>query len=147
MEYLFCVHCGSVYAYDDRNTRYMFCPNKLCHRKLFEIDENMIVPIRILNKKGYKTEWCCSGHIFTNICGGYIAFNPDIVLPDKPPKGWKYDKTPLEASGCHCIRYDFKTCKNEIDRTKMIFSKTLSLIKWCEELPEYGLHNAENTSS
>lgn len=132
MGYFYCAHCDSVYT-----EKSMYCPNELCHRKLFEIDENMIVPIRILNKKGYKTSYCCSGHIFAGFFGGYIAFSPDTVLPVQPPKGWKYDKAPLEESRCKCIRYNFKGCKNEIDRTKMIFSKTLSLIKWCEELPEY----------
>ena len=33
----------------------------------FEVDENIALVISMLNKKGYKTTFCCSGHAFANI--------------------------------------------------------------------------------
>ena len=33
----------------------------------FEVDENIALIISMLNKKGYKTAFCCSGHAFPNI--------------------------------------------------------------------------------
>ena len=30
----------------------------------FEVDELIALPIQKLNLKGYKTEFCCSGHLF-----------------------------------------------------------------------------------
>ena len=33
----------------------------------FEADENIALIISVLNKKGYKTAFCCSGHAFPNI--------------------------------------------------------------------------------
>jgi hypothetical protein len=42
------------------------CFNPVCsckNKKLFDCDEYMIPTIKILNEKGYKTQFCCSGHI------------------------------------------------------------------------------------
>lgn len=33
----------------------------------FEVDENIALIISLLNKKGYRTTFCCSGHAFANI--------------------------------------------------------------------------------
>ena len=33
----------------------------------FEVDENIALIISMLNKKGYRTTFCCSGHPFANI--------------------------------------------------------------------------------
>lgn len=33
----------------------------------FEVDENIALIISMLNKKGYKTTYCCSGHAFDGI--------------------------------------------------------------------------------
>lgn len=33
----------------------------------FEVDENIALAISMLNKKGYRTTFCCSGHAFANI--------------------------------------------------------------------------------
>lgn len=33
----------------------------------FEVDENIALVISMLNKKGYETTFCCSGHAFANI--------------------------------------------------------------------------------
>lgn len=33
----------------------------------FEVDENIALVISMLNKKGYRTTFCCSGHAFANI--------------------------------------------------------------------------------
>ena len=34
--------------------------------KIIEVDDDIAEAISILNKKGYKTEYCCSGHISSN---------------------------------------------------------------------------------
>lgn len=33
----------------------------------FEVDENIALVVSLLNKKGYRTTFCCSGHAFANI--------------------------------------------------------------------------------
>lgn len=37
----------------------------------FEVDENIALVISMLNKKGYKTTFCCSGHAFPGISEFY----------------------------------------------------------------------------
>jgi len=37
----------------------------------FEVDENIALVISMLNKKGYKTTFCCSGHAFDNMTEFY----------------------------------------------------------------------------
>lgn len=39
----------------------------------FEVDENIALVISMLNKKGYRTTYCCSGHAFPDI----IEFRSD----------------------------------------------------------------------
>lgn len=131
MAYLYCTRCKKFYLSEHLNGS--ICPDATCEKRLVEIDENMVVPIGILNEKGYITAYCCSGHVHRHICGGYIAFRPDSPLPHSTPKGWTWDKTILD-NGQHCIRWSFKRGDNIIDRQKMILQKTQALVNWCENL-------------
>lgn len=64
----FCLEC---YTYSANEK----CYN--CGKPTFEIDDLMVPSIIELNKKGWKTNYCCSGHVYdyTNNVGGYISFN------------------------------------------------------------------------
>ena len=126
MSYYMCTSCGAVYKTEAKKT----CSDILCGGFCFEVDENMIIPITVLTEKGYKTMYCCSGHINRSSCGGYIAF----VLGSEPktvPKGWTMD------DGNRCIRYSFpkKHMTNEEEKYKIILQKMQSLNKWCMDLP------------
>lgn len=68
------------------------CP--FCHVKysIVELDPDIAVAISILNRKGYKTNFCCQGHSIGN--NAYIAFENDSnivnylhLLPDT----WYFD--------------------------------------------------------
>lgn len=60
------------YAIFDKNTLSFKSPD------LVEIDDLMILPVILLNKLGYKTKYCCSGHDFEFDCHGYILFEENI---------------------------------------------------------------------
>lgn len=47
---------------------------------VFEVDEYIAEAISILNKKGYYTKYCCSGHTFDD--GRYITFTFDVPYYD-----------------------------------------------------------------
>ncbi len=101
------------------------CPDIECgsgEEELFEIDDLMVKPVRILNKKGYYTKYCCSGHLYRRYVSAYIKFNEE-TCPVGAPKGWKKD-------GEDCIRYE----KPSEKVTSLNY--IMDLIKWCEELPE-----------
>ena len=50
------------------------CPKVGCWGELVEIDELMLPVIRILNRKGYETQYCCSGHVNDSSGIAYICF-------------------------------------------------------------------------
>lgn len=140
--YLFCPDCLNVYyanqivpAYsDDGKYMRMACPNAMCENYygLAGIDELMIEPIVKLNRKGYKTDYCCSGHFksfigygqkleFTDTAGAYISF---VIAIDSCPEGWEIDKNFIGKS--RVIRSKCKTMAESYE----------NLMKWVEELPD-----------
>ena len=124
MSYYLCDECGAVYKEETKR-----CSDILCDGYVFEVDELMIMPIKILNKKGYKTQFCCSGHIDRGYCGGYIAFAIGCE-PPTVPKDWHMDDK-------RCIRYSFNRKRLSSPETKYseILKHMVTLDKWCKELP------------
>ena len=59
----------------------------------FHVDDLIALPVQILNRKGYTTTGCCSGHLFfsANIHEKpkdlltFISFEKGISLPSLPP--------------------------------------------------------------
>ena len=148
MNYFYCPKCDGLYdgdwMLDDHNKRgsdrwYKWCPKAGCCGKAFQIDESMILPIRRLNAKGYKTRFSCAGHIKGT--GGYIGFDPEYA-PSTSPKGWKYEE-PTDGY-LLCIRYSFKDNMNDLAKYKMIQTKINSLIKWSYELPPCEVKEENN---
>lgn len=103
METLYCPHCGHVFRSDrlyaqvaDGKVVY-YCPSVECGsfiNKLIEIDEMMAYPIMKLNQKGYKTRYCCSGHMMSpesrKYNEGYILFDTVYEFPSIP-RYWEYE--------------------------------------------------------
>ena len=77
---LYCFNCEHVY--DKSNIQPIFyngeenyrCPNPACKCELTEIDELIFPIIKILNDKGYHTDFCCSGHSWDDYDKAYIKF-------------------------------------------------------------------------
>ena len=132
MSYYICNTCGTVFNGDsltaNNGTYTDACPISTCCGSIFECDEEMLVPISILNEKGYITEYCCSGHIYDTSCGGYIKF-VDGYEPKGSPQGWHIDTT-------NCIRYDWKRSDSPVDKLKIRHKRIENLIKWCETLED-----------
>lgn len=118
---------------------------------LFECDELLAPIIRELNLKGYKTVFCCSGHVCNDIydekeideCSNndncYIAFADQIstllVKGFVLPKGFKFEIPEWDVEECGyqtIIRRKFRLGSPRF--TQMLnISKTL--YKWVNELP------------
>jgi len=83
------------------------CWDKSCNHSYqykAEIDDNISDIICILNRKGYKTLYCCGGHISEdNILQGYLPniyiafnkYNSKVINMDTSPLGenWTWNKT------------------------------------------------------
>lgn len=141
MSYYLCLKCSGLYDSKYIKPTGMIttpCPNANCHGYIFEVDEQMVIPIMMLNTKGYRTKFCCSGHITKSSHGGYIAFDIHTV-PDSVPKGWKLDKEKgyEYETQMRSIRYSFKQPITAIEKQRTVNKKMESLLKWCEELPKY----------
>jgi len=60
------------------------CPK--CKSYAVEVDDLILPTIIELNKKGYTTKYCCSGHMDNELVGTYILFTHEAPL--KIPKGF-----------------------------------------------------------
>ena len=108
---------------------------------LVEIDENLLESIILLNKKGYTTDYCCSGHIF-DACSAYISFFSQIILPSLP-NGFDYDwnihpvinKEKQLENGHYAIRKSLVE-NNNILKQKEILQAGLDVLDWAMNLPE-----------
>lgn len=136
MSFYYCPNCGGVYLGKALNLEYgpcnwaVRCPNASCDGEAFEIDEEMIIPIKILRQKGYITSYCCSGHVYTSNNGGYIRFDTDFIeMPETSPDGWFFD-------GSNTIRYrDRDADDSDIKKRSYQHVQINRLIRWCQELP------------
>ena len=128
-----------IILYSDSTTyyhAYISCPDITCDsggydsEGLFEIDELMIEPISILNRCGYKTKFCCSGHTYTSQSESYIYFESEEYMPQTLPKNWSKDNSkPI-------IRANIKG-KTILERRKSISNNINSLLQWCVDLEKY----------
>ena len=115
------------------------CPNcmntlDLCICTLFppyyliHIDKNIQEHIRILNKKGYRTMYCCEGHNAGS--NTYITFSFDYFSDIGTPKGFKYDKKRRTISYVYSMKLKEETIK------KIKTEKLAELLEWIKSLPE-----------
>lgn len=123
------------------------CLDKKCLGFLFDIDELFAPIIAILNKKGYKTLFCCSGHIipdeeivyyknqkrhFKNeTIESYIVFGDNIKLPTIPD-GYFFDVKTGNLD--NTIRKSFNYRKKSKTLLLEIIENTLIVLKWAESL-------------
>ncbi|HBG2405021.1 TPA: Rho termination factor N-terminal domain-containing protein [Clostridioides difficile] len=100
---------------------------------LIELDEAIADIIIELNKKGYKTSNCCSGHIYKDNVKNketncYISFYKPYNL--KLPKGYSYDSD-------NVIRRYFSGNKFELE--SQLNQNIDILTRWVDKLPVYDI--------
>ena len=129
MSKLLCLKCGEIY---DKGLKplneeeYNFCPKSSCIGEIVEVDEMILPVIRILNLKGYRTKFCCSGHPEKKKPNGYILFDFGY-RPKTIPAGF-------EEEGRYAIRSNFEESGYYIN-TKKILEDMYALMEWAISLP------------
>ena len=129
MKILMCPFCFELYNADYlqvQNEKW-YCPKPSCRHKLVEIDEQIAIVISLLNRKGYETLYCCSGHpsLEPGDLHPYIFFKA-WSIPDTLPEGWEYEKADRS-----------KQCTITLKSEKISYWQGLeNLHKWALELPK-----------
>ena len=93
-----------------------------------EIDSKLAFQISILNKKGYTTKFCCSGHALDEWVSSYIYFEDKM---DSCPEDWYIDDDGYIIRGNRnrdWIELDF------ITRENILTNYNDNLLKWVLEL-------------
>ena len=130
--------CGNCFKLTETKGKSYFCK---CGGAKLHIDENMIPIIIELNKKGYKTKACCSGHLinFQSNCHtttGYIYFgngnNIEKMLSVKNSE-WELDNNQK------VLRWSYK---NPLE----LYETILDLYKKVLKLPTINNHSNEETA-
>lgn len=110
-----------------------------CGTELQEIDELLVPIITKLNKKGYKTWTCCSGHIYN--ASGFILFNESYDFPEinidgiyLDEKGWYYEDPEIHFLGIRWHGLD-TTDFDESIVLENIFRCIVELNKYVDNLP------------
>lgn len=105
-----------------------------------EIDDDIADSIIELNKKGYKTFTCCSGHNTKEFWYGYIYFETRLLKKYGKPEGWFYEKdifpdAVIEEKGRkNLIRYVMD--EDVENKQKIIKQKMKDLKIWVKSLPD-----------
>lgn len=107
-----------------------------------KIDDQIVASIIELNRKGYKTRNCCSGHDDKKYISGYIQFYKKYEFISIP-RGWELDNFEginYEYNNHITIRFDLEDCFNKEVKIKRAMN---SLWKWAIELPELKRRKGE----
>lgn len=111
-----------IMHYTDKMGYYYVCPYTKCQGEVVWIDELMVPIIIALNKKGYKTEYSCSGHSYQENPNCYIMFSKK---PPTIPKGFTYEGK--------LIRKMFR--EHGTSLFKAINQTAVELLEWANGLP------------
>lgn len=143
---LLCLECYELFDEDYVNFEYdgdyNWCPKLDCGGNLIQVDELFVPVIIELNKKGYKTHYCCSGHIHeghSGCIGSYIYFYSDISediennIKRNMPQGYEFSY--MSDGGIHINkRFNSNLSKNKL--LKLICENAIEMTKWAENLPD-----------
>ena len=125
---LMCTECFDSLPFYGVNMNEVFHPYnvgtcKKCEGKVVVVDDLIVDAIIVLNKKGWTTEYCCSGHLNDKILTTYIKF---IHHPFSTPHGFYKDGD--------CIRHEMISIKGA-EGFKDLLNVNLKIYKWAVRLP------------
>jgi hypothetical protein len=96
-----------------------------CKGKVVEIDDLIVDATILLNQKGYKTKFTCSGHLDESFFATYIFFEE---RPYTAPKGFYIDD--------YCIRLTNQRNKNRALGFERLLEVNLNIYRWALGLPD-----------
>jgi len=127
---MICVECGSKNKI-----------NKNClNHYLVEIDNLICNSILKLNKKGFSTFTCCSGHNTEKSFYGYVCFDKRPLKKFGKPDGWEFDNILLDdedeqkywKQSKRTIRYFMEDSEDKSAKIRLMMK---NLNEWVDGLP------------
>ena len=116
------------------------------YSSIIDIDKDIYPAIKRLNQLGYKTKFCCQGHINNGTIQAYIYFSNDSKTEMLPtlPDNWQYES--YKYAGVFKYRYNiirsnipfsrYKLSKlTDKEKQEYIQNNIQSLNEWVENLP------------
>lgn len=155
----YCPYCHTIYDNITKsNEKYIMCPKGSCYGHLFEVDENMVYILDILNKKGYETVFHCAGHAYEDysyskeknlFMGAYIEFAPNVNFSENSlktlPQEWVYHTAGEHKASRYELRLMLpfaKDCHTNIYSQAIlhaaICNANMMLLQWVMQLPLCG---------
>lgn len=118
MNYLYCNRCNNLFFPEYAKE---MCPIAGCDNSLVEIDELIAYQVQELNRLGYYTDCCCSGHIRdikAGYCGAYILFtNYEETIEDVVKKYLEHIEYKPFVSGLDGEkRWDFRFREDYVNK-------------------------------
>ena len=136
-----CMGCYEVYDWNME-----MCPKTGCEGNIVEIDELMLPIIKMLNQKGYITEYCCSGHVYGNGSSSYICLREFVTevleeneinqIKEELPKSWSMEIDQYNRLSFRHMIYAAYEQEYEVEKYEDILMTNLEFIKFVEQLPE-----------
>jgi len=118
------------------------CGEDKCNGGVYRIDELILPTVIELNKKGYKTQFSCSGHIWDEdgekdkLYGTYLVFKNADDLP-KPPKSFRYKTVPQDDNIGMYLNDKRINSTDDIEKVyKKLLDINYELLQWAIDLPE-----------
>ena len=130
---LLCLNCYKIY--NQKTIKNNMCKIKECYGDVVEIDELFVPVIAELNRKGYRTRYCCSGHYTKDSIITYIMFE-DFIEFLYLPEGYNYDVSWTMRNGNTDIEKYIDKNKSFNELSKDIFNNAVSVLEWAEGLKE-----------
>ena len=138
MAYYMCTNCLRIFCMGRQLVR---CPQPSCgcFDALAEVDELILPAIHILNKKGYVTTACCSGHYVSDSKKTYIMFDEAVELPSLPD-GFCFD--PHNKNVIESVSSGERGMDAPVSISDMfeVYDNIISLLRWAEGLPVKELY-------
>jgi hypothetical protein len=131
-----CTSCQTVLV-DDYDGE--FCPLRECQGHVASIDENIAPAIIELNKRGYETQFSCSGHFNRAYLDNYIAFAVGVRI-DTAPEGFALEKLQDDTGEIHSvIRLNLSDEEwgkfSQEQKIESITRNNLAILRWAKGLP------------
>jgi hypothetical protein len=125
----------------------------------FEIDDIIALPVQALNRKGYITKHCCSGHAFGSVVEdnypefpddiyqytdnvSYISFKKGVSLPSLPPEFHIVSRT-REDDASPWIVLDYTLIYSKEYENPECYGTMRHILEVMEQLYEWALNLPE----